>query len=68
MRKLSTAAWVVLNKLGAGACFGGKLFDKFALNPSVGAISRGPNAARSSALPGTTTSPRPRRLQASSGS
>lgn len=37
MTKLSTAAWVVHN-LGLGACFGGLLFGKTALNPSLSAI------------------------------
>lgn len=32
MRTLSTAAWVAHN-LGLGACFGGLLFGKAALNP-----------------------------------
>ena len=37
MRTLSTAAWVAHN-LGLGACFGGLLFGKAALNPSLSAI------------------------------
>jgi len=37
VRTLSTAAWVAHN-LGLGACFGGLLFGKAALNPSLGAI------------------------------
>jgi hypothetical protein len=37
MRMLSTAAWVAHN-LGLGACFGGLLFGKAALNPSLRAI------------------------------
>lgn len=37
MRTLSTAAWVAHN-LGLGACFGGLLFGKTALNPSLDAI------------------------------
>src|SRR5688500_20246672 len=37
VRKLSTAAWVAHN-LGLGACFGGLLFGKAALNPSLTAI------------------------------
>ena len=54
MTKLFTAAWVAHN-LGLGACFGATLFGKFALNPSVEAISRSPNVARSSVMPGTAT-------------
>ena len=38
MVKLSTAAWVGHN-LGLAAWFGGTLFGKLALNPSVRAIS-----------------------------
>jgi hypothetical protein len=34
VRTLSTAAWVAHN-LGLGACFGGLLFGKAALNPST---------------------------------
>ena len=37
MRTLSTVAWVVHN-LGLAACFGGLLFGKAALNPSLSAI------------------------------
>jgi|SRR5215204_3307221 len=37
VRTLSTAAWVAHN-LGLGACFGGLLFGKAALNPSLSAI------------------------------
>src|SRR5215210_4785262 len=37
MRMLSTAAWVAHN-LGLSACFGGLLFGKAALNPSLSAI------------------------------
>ena len=37
MRTLSTAAWVAHN-LGLGACLGGLLFGKAALNPSLSAI------------------------------
>jgi hypothetical protein len=37
VRTLSTAAWVAHN-LGLGACFGGLLFGKVALNPSLSAI------------------------------
>ena len=37
MRTLSTAAWVAHN-LGLAACFGGLLFGKAALNPSLSAI------------------------------
>ena len=37
MRTLSTAAWVAHN-LGLAACFGGLLFGKVALNPSLSAI------------------------------
>jgi hypothetical protein len=37
VRTLSTAAWVVHN-LGLAACFGGLLFGKTALNPSLSAI------------------------------
>src|SRR5215213_8383115 len=37
MRTLSTAAWVAHN-LGLGACFGGLLFGKAALNPTLSAI------------------------------
>ena len=37
MRTLSTAAWVAHN-LGLAACFGGLLFGKVALNPSLNAI------------------------------
>jgi hypothetical protein len=37
VRTLSTAAWVTHN-LGLGACFGGLLFGKVALNPSLSAI------------------------------
>jgi hypothetical protein len=37
MTKLSTAAWVAHN-LGLAACFGGLLFGKAALNPSLDAI------------------------------
>ncbi len=37
MRTLSTAAWVVHN-LGLGACFGGLLFGKTSLNPSLSAL------------------------------
>lgn len=37
MRTLSTAAWVAHN-LGLSACFGGLLFGKAALNPSLSAI------------------------------
>ncbi len=45
MTKLSTAAWVAHN-LGLGACFGGTLFGKFALNPSVAAISSRPERGK----------------------
>ena len=38
MRTLSTAAWVAHN-LGLAACFGGLLFGKSALNPSLSAIA-----------------------------
>ena len=37
MRTLSTVAWV-LHNLGLGACFGGLLFGKTALNPSLSAL------------------------------
>ena len=37
MRTLSTAAWVAHN-LGLAPCFGGLLFGKAALNPSLSAI------------------------------
>ena len=37
MRTLSTVAWVAHN-LGLGACFGGLLFGKAALNPSLGVL------------------------------
>jgi hypothetical protein len=37
VRTLSTAAWVAHN-LGLAACFGGLLFGKVALNPSLSAI------------------------------
>ena len=37
MTKLSTGAWVAHN-LGLAACFGGLLFGKVALNPSLSAI------------------------------
>jgi len=37
MRTLSTVAWVAHN-LGLGACFGGLLFGKVALNPGLSAI------------------------------
>jgi hypothetical protein len=37
VRTLSTAAWVAHN-LGLAACFGGLLFGKAALNPSLSAI------------------------------
>jgi hypothetical protein len=37
VRTLSTVAWVAHN-LGLGACFGGLLFGKVALNPSLSAI------------------------------
>jgi hypothetical protein len=37
VRTLTTAAWVAHN-LGLGACFGGLLFGKAALNPSLSAI------------------------------
>ncbi len=37
MRTLSTAAWVAHN-LGLAACFGGLLFGKAALNPSLSAL------------------------------
>ena len=37
MRTLSTAAWVAHN-LGLAACFGGLLFGKTALNPSLSAL------------------------------
>jgi hypothetical protein len=37
VRTLSTTAWVAHN-LGLGACFGGLLFGKVALNPSLSAI------------------------------
>ena len=45
MTKLSTAAWVAHN-LGLGACFGGTLFGKLALNPSVAAISSKPERGK----------------------
>ena len=45
MTKLSTAAWVAHN-LGLGACFGGTLFGKLALNPSVEAISSRPERGK----------------------
>ena len=38
MRTLSTTAWVAHN-LGLAACFGGLLFGKTALNPSLSAIA-----------------------------
>jgi hypothetical protein len=38
LRTLSTAAWVAHN-LGLAACFGGLLFGKTALNPSLSAIA-----------------------------
>ena len=38
MRTLSTAAWVAHN-LGLAACFGGLLFGKTALNPSLNTIT-----------------------------
>ena len=38
MRKLSTGAWVAHN-LGLAACFGGLLFGKSALNPTLSAIA-----------------------------
>jgi hypothetical protein len=38
MAKLSTAAWVAHN-LGLAACFGGQLFGKLALNPTLDALS-----------------------------
>ena len=38
MRTLSTVGWVVHN-LGLGACFGGLLFGKTALNPSLDVLS-----------------------------
>ena len=38
MRTLSTVAWV-LHNLGLGACFGGLLFGKTALNPSLSALA-----------------------------
>ena len=37
MRALSTVAWVAHN-LGLGACFGGLLFGKIALNPSLSVL------------------------------
>jgi hypothetical protein len=38
MTKLSTAAWIA-HDLCLGACFGGQLFGKLALNPNLDAIS-----------------------------
>ena len=38
LRTLSTAAWVAHN-LGIAASFGGRLFGKTALNPSLSAIA-----------------------------
>ena len=45
MTKLSTAAWVAHN-LGLGACFGGTLFGKVALNTRVEGISSKPELGK----------------------
>ena len=45
MSKLSTGAWVAHN-LGLAACFGGTLFGKLALNPSVAVIDSKPERGR----------------------
>lgn len=45
MSKLSTAAWAVHN-LGLGACFGGQLFGKYALNSKLGVIDSKPDRGK----------------------
>jgi hypothetical protein len=54
MTKLSTAAWVAHN-LGLAACFGGLLFGKTALNPSLNAIDSQADRGKVRTPPGIAT-------------